>query len=320
MAKLFSASDKKVLKEVNKPESTLNKFLCENFAELFPKLTFIKSEFVLTGNVRTRGSNGRIDIFAYNADTKRFVIFELKKDFDKNITDQAADYRDFIEDNFAEIYLLATQTLNVPLPKHSEIEKSTIEIILIAKAFSSTQIDRLKKIKDNLITLIRYYWFENDFVFIDYVNNNPDEDKADTTNAKKIKQIGLIATQDPDMYEIDRFFNVNQTAKDVFIVFYDFLKNTNKDLLSIQPQQVVMKVKFEENSFSACGSGGKGAKKKVLQINTNIDISTMSNVDFEDRVRIGQKKKGSLGTERYEVYFKDTIDMNNFIDFIKDKL
>ena len=185
MAKLFSASDKSVLKQVNKSESALNKFICENFVELFPKLTFIKREFVLTGNVRTSGTNGRIDIFAYNADTKRFVIFELKKDFDKNITDQAADYRDFIEDNFAEIYLLATQTLNITLPKHSEIEKNRIEIILIAKVFSATQIDRVNKIKENLITLIKYYWFENDLVFIDYVNNAPKEDETDTTNEKK---------------------------------------------------------------------------------------------------------------------------------------
>ena len=196
MAKLFSASDKSVLKQVNKSESALNKFICENFVELFPKLTFIKSEFVLTGNVRTSGTNGRIDIFAYNADTKRFVIFELKKDFDKNITDQAADYRDFIEDNFAEIYLLATQTLNITLPKHSEIEKNRIEIILIAKIFSSTQIDRVNKIKENLITLIKYYWFENDLVFIDYVNNVPKEDETDTINAKKATPIIIKSVQE----------------------------------------------------------------------------------------------------------------------------
>ena len=110
-----------------------NKFICENWSNLFSNLTFIKSEFPLEGNVRSLGNNGRMDIFAYNPVSKKFVIFELKKDYDKNITDQAADYRDYIADNFSKIYLQSTQRYDAKLPKFDEINQENVEIILIAK-------------------------------------------------------------------------------------------------------------------------------------------------------------------------------------------
>lgn len=318
MPKLFSTQTKKFLKQVDKPEKELNKFICENWKSLFPKLTFISNEFPLKGNVRSIGTNGRMDIVAYNPQTKRFVIFELKKDYDRNITDQAADYRDYVQDNFSDVYLLSTQKYDIGLPKYLEINTNQVEVILIAKKFSITQIERVKKSKDNTITLIKYFWFEDDLIFIDYLNNDPDEEKIESINTKKVQQIGAIVNQDPDVFEIDRYFNLKQEAKEVFTHFYNFLKT--KGEVTIEPQQVVMKVRIKDNTFSAIGSAGKGGSKKILQINTNIDVSTISNVRFEDRIRPGQKRKGSLGTERFEVYFKDTNDMENFEHFLNDKI
>ena len=97
------------LELTDKSEQELNEFICENWENLFPSLTLITSEFSLKGSVRSMGNNGRIDILAYNPETKKFVIFELKKDYDKNISDQAADYRDYVQDDFSEVYLHSTQ-------------------------------------------------------------------------------------------------------------------------------------------------------------------------------------------------------------------
>ena len=146
MPKLFSTTDKKFLKQIDKPEHSLNKFICENWSSLFSKYILISSEFSIKGNVRSLGTNGRIDILAYNPTSKKFVIFELKKDYDKNITDQAADYRDYVQDNFSDIYLQSTQKYNINLPKYDQITQDKVEIVLIAKKFSITQIDRVKKI------------------------------------------------------------------------------------------------------------------------------------------------------------------------------
>lgn len=317
MPKLFSTQNKKFLKQVDKSEKDLNKFICDNWVALFPKLTLISSEFPLKGNVRSIGTNGRMDILAYNPLTKRFVIFELKKDYDRNITDQAADYRDYVQDNFSEVYLHSTQKYDIELPKYIEINANQVEIILIAKRFSITQIERVKKQKENTITLIKYFWFEDDLIFIDYINNDPDEEKIESMNTKKVQQIGSIINQDPDSFEIDRYFNLKQEAKQIFTHFHNFLKTRGE--VTLEPQQVVMKVRFKDYTFSAVGSAGKGGSKKVLQINTNIDISDMQNVRFEDRVRPDKPKKGSLGTERYEVYFKNMEDMEIFEHFLNSK-
>jgi hypothetical protein len=84
MIRLFSSNNKKFLKSVDKSEAELNRFLSENWNDFFPQFKFIKSEFTLDGNVRGKGTAGRIDIFAFNPKTKKFIVFELKRDFDKN--------------------------------------------------------------------------------------------------------------------------------------------------------------------------------------------------------------------------------------------
>lgn len=318
MPKLFSNHNKKFLQQIDKPESVLNKFIVENWKSLFPKLTFIASEFPLKGHVRSIGTNGRIDILGYNPESKKFVIFELKKDFDKNITDQVADYRDYIQDNFSDIYLHSTQKYDILLPKFLEINSNYVEIILIAKKFSITQIERVKKSKENVITLIKYFWFEDDLIFIDYINNDPDEEKIEALNTKKIKQIGLIAQQDPDIYEIDRYFNLKIEAKEAFTFFYNFLKTKTEVVL--EPQQSKMKVICKTQKFSAIGYGAKTGRKMILQINTNIDVTTIKNVEVEDRVRPNQKKKGSLGSERYEIFIKSLEEIKILTDFLEDKL
>jgi hypothetical protein len=320
MPKLFSSSNKKFLSQIDKPEKELNKFICENWKDLFPKYMLIASEFPLKGNVRSLGNNGRIDILGYNPETKKFIIFELKKDYDKNITDQSADYRDYVQDNFSDVYLHATQKYEITLPKFTEINQDKVEIILIAKKFSLTQIDRVKKIKDNNITLIKYFWFENDLIFIDYINNDPDDIKIETTNTKKINDIKNIISQDPEMYEIEQFFGKYAAGKEVFLLFLKFLKT--KGNVELDFKQTKIGVKVNNSTFSVVRAGGQGGRKSILQINTDINAtSLLDEIQIDDRVRgEGHKKKGSLGLERYEVFFRNSEEIQIFWDFIKDKI
>lgn len=318
MPKLFSSNSKKFLKQINRPESELNKFICENWASLFPNLVFISNEFPLKGNVRSIGTSGRMDILAYNPKSKRFVIFELKKEYDKNITEQAADYREYVEDNFADVYLKTTQLYNIQLPKYQDMDIKQIEIVLIAKKFSITQLERVKKNKENNITLIKYFWFEEDLIFIDYLNNDPDEEKMETLDSKKVRLVKEIINQDPDLYEIDRFFNLRQISKEVFLVFYDWLKKLGE--VKITPKQSFLKIGFKQYTFSAIGYAGKVGSKQILQINTNIDLTNTEGLLVEDRKREGQKKKGSLAPERYEIRIRNREEMELMLNALKDKI
>ena len=211
MPKLYSNKEDTFLHIVEKSEKEINTFICKKWKNLFPQYTFIKSEFTLKGSVRTAtGNNGRIDILAYNPGTRRFVIFELKKDYDRNITDQVADYRDFVQENYAAIYLQTTQDYLIQLPKYADIQTDKVEIVLLAKHFSHTQLERVKHLskKDNLITLIRYFWFESDLIFIDYVNNDPEQKQAELANTRKLNTIKNTIMQDGALAEVSAYFGI----------------------------------------------------------------------------------------------------------------
>ena len=85
MSKLFSTKDKRFLRKIQKTEKELNDFLVNHWNFIFPNLTLIKSEFQLEGDVRSKGTAGRIDILAFNSKSKKIVVFELKNDLEELI-------------------------------------------------------------------------------------------------------------------------------------------------------------------------------------------------------------------------------------------
>ncbi|MEF9950323.1 MAG: hypothetical protein RR752_04010, partial [Mucinivorans sp.] len=259
MPKLFSSQSKKFLMQIDKPEKDLNQFICDNWLSLFPHLKLVASEFSLAGNVREIDKSGRIDILAYNPSTRKFVVFELKKDYDRNITQQASDYLDFVQENFEKVYLGAYQTYKCDLPEFTQVIRDQVEIVLIAKRFNPTHIERVKKSKGNNITLIKYYWFEDNLIFIDYINNDPDAVNIESINAKKINKIKQIVDQDPDYSAIEQYFGLKPEAKIAFTYFYEFLKKLTN--IAIEAQQSKMKVTTSNTSFSVIGMGGKTGRK-----------------------------------------------------------
>lgn len=313
MIKIYSAEKGTFLKKVNKSEVELNRFLSENWGHFFPQYTFVKSEFTLDGNVRSRGTSGRIDILAFNPKTNRFVVIELKRDIDKNIRNQVSDYRDFIEDNFAKIYLLATQKFNITLPKYETIAEDSIEVVMIAKSFSQTDIDKARK-SSKEITLIKYVWFENQLLLIDYLNNDPD-DLIEKENAEKIKKIKSIIDNKPELADADSFLFGKEEAKRLFKIFYEYLKNIGDVQLDVQASKI--KVSFGKQGFSVIGYAGKTGRKCHLVINTNIDTVKIMENRFDDRMRKDGKMKGSIGSERYEVFITTEDDLFELLKIIE---
>jgi hypothetical protein len=316
MPKLFSNQNKKFLKQINKSELELNNFLTENWKFIFPQYIFITNEFRLEGNVRSKGTSGRIDILTFNPESKNFLIFELKKDQDKNIRNQASDYKDFIEDHFAEIYLQTIQKFNIKLPKYNEIAKDSVEIFLMAKQFSQTDIEKAKKSKGN-ITLIKYFWFEDDLFLIDYLNNDPD-DILEKMNTEKIKKIKNVIEDKHFLSEADIFFAKKKESKRLFYIFLNSLNKISNTEIIVQDTKIKLIIKNE--TFSIIGYSGKTGRKSFLQINTNIDVSNIDGLLVDDRVRPDGSKKGSLGIERYEVFIQNEFQIINFIDYVKSNL
>lgn len=313
MLKLYSTDTNKFLKTVNKSEAELNKFLSENWNHFFPQYIFIKNEFTLDGTVRSKGGSGRVDILAFNPKSNKFVVFELKRDIDRNLRNQVSDYKDFIEDNFAKIYLLSTQKYEAVLPKYEKISEDSIEVVLIAKIFSASDIDKARKSK-NEITLIKYLWFENQLLLIDYLNNDPD-DLIEKENAEKIKKIKSIIDNTSELADAESFLYGKEEAKRLFRIFYEYLKNLGQ--VSVEAQASKIKVSFGEETFSVIGYAGKTGRKCFLVINTNINEITALGSIVDDRIRPGKKKKGSIGGERYEVFITNEDELLNMLSIIE---
>lgn len=320
MPKLFSITDQKTLKQVQKSESELNNFLTNHWKYIFPNFKFIKSEFRLNGNVRSNESSGRIDIFAFNPKTRKFIVFELKKEFDKNISQQASDYKDFLEDNFEKIYLETTQKFGIELPRYHEIEKEQIEVIFIAQKFTQTHISSAKK-RSN-VTLIKYFWFENNLFLIDYVNNDPDDEEKQ--NTEKIKKIKKIIDGKDELSEIEMFFYKKEKSKIYFERFYNFLSGFGN--VDIKISQTKISLKIKDFSFSIIPNNGSGKWKAFLQINTDFDVSNISSLVFDDRFNEKYlkekdgKPKGSLGNERFEVFVQEEQQLESLIAFLREKI
>jgi hypothetical protein len=319
MIKLYSTSNKKILETINKSEAELNKFLSLNWKSFFSQYLFIKSEFSIQGNVRSKGTSGRIDILAFNTTSNKFVVFELKKEKDKNIRNQVSDYKDYIEDNFSQIYLMSLQKYKAPLPLFEDISQDSIEVVMIAKSYSSTDIERVKKSKSkNLTTLIRYMWFENELLLIDYINNDPD-DLIEKENAEKLKRIKNIIENKKSLYaDVESFLFGKEEAQRLFKVFYEALNKIGKTTLIVQASKI--KVKLNNQTFSVIGYAGKTGRKCFLVVNTNIDQVINLGKIVDDRVRPNQKKKGSIGSERYEVFITTEQELMKFISIIENKI
>jgi hypothetical protein len=317
MIKIFNSKTKKFLKTLDKPEKELNQFISNNWKNIFPQYIFITNEFKIDGNVRSRGGSGRIDIISFNPKTKKFVIFELKKQQDKNIREQASDYRDFVEDNFAEIYLQTSQKYKIELPQYTEISKESAEIILIAKNFTQADIDKAKKSK-NEVTLIKYFWFEDDLVLIEYLNNDPETEELE--NTEKIKKIkAIIENKDAvKVTEIDMFFHKLEKAKSFYIEFIENLKTFTN--IKEQINKLTIKILTDEGiSLSISGFTGKGQKKCILRIDTDIENISKTSLKFDDRKMANGKLKGSIGSERFQVYINSTDELNEIINLIKNE-
>ncbi len=164
-------------------------------------------------------------------------------------------------------------------------------------------------------------WFEEELLLIDYLNNDPLEliEKENTEKLKKIKAITDNKPVNDNITEVDMFFHKKDEAKRLFLIFFELLKSIA--ITEMVVQQTKVKVEINDQSFSVIGFSGTGPRKAFLQINTDIEeVKCLTNIDIDDRVRPGAKKKGSLGTERYEVYLKTEEEVYKMFDEIKNKI
>lgn len=197
-----------LISEVELSEKQLQNKILDIFQLLFPNFILIKTEYALSGDVRKFGVNGRIDILALNCESNSLVIFELKKNNDKNIFFQVMDYSDFVIENISTILLKSK--LEEKLKSKILEENRLPEIILIAHDFNHPTIRRFSSLK-NQVRVLRYKYFDGDFILFEELKdyNTPQ------------KKIGFTAEKEDisieDFEELILYF-FKYANNDIFVV------------------------------------------------------------------------------------------------------
>ncbi|NJM78486.1 MAG: hypothetical protein HC854_00500 [Flavobacterium sp.] len=157
---------------------------------------------------------------------------------------------------------MSLQKHKAPLPLFDKISQDSIEVVMIAKNYSSTDIERVKKsTSKNLTTLIRYMWFENELLLIDYINNDPD-DLIEKENAEKLKKIKNIIENKKSLYaDVESFLFGKEEAQRLFKIFYEALNKLGKTKLLVQASKI--KVQLNNQTFSIIGYAGKQVENVI---------------------------------------------------------
>ena len=264
MQQVLLNKDKEIMVPVTMSEEALQQFICDHWEKLFPEYTFIKKEFSLKGNVHGLNRKGRIDILAYRTDKKTnkkmFAIFELKRGHSNGMS-QATNYSYFVQCNFPVVHAKAKKVRSVELPKMKEMIDE-VEIVLIAKTFTDEQIFRAKKSND-LFTLIKYNWFEDDSFLIDCVHNA-------TATPKDISKPPSGATAKPSKWK----FSELDISPGVELVFR---RDTTKKCRVANDMQV----EYEGDLFSLVTLAKKLVQEKIGKEHVNVKKGGLWEFDYE---------------------------------------
>ena len=164
---LFDLRSKEAYNPVIISEIGLQEIICNNFNLFFPDITLVAKEFILNGWVRGGFKSGRIDILGFNQKSQSFVIFELKKGYTKNITNQIIDYVTYFQDNYDEII----EGEKIPKELSLKAQTKVPEIILIAGEFSHPSIKKMRSLEYSF-KLFEYQIFENGIIDLKKISSN----------------------------------------------------------------------------------------------------------------------------------------------------
>ena len=126
-----------------------------------------------------------------------------------------------------------------------------------------------------------------------------------------MRKIKNIIENEKSLYaDVDAFLFGKEEAQRLFKIFFESLNKLKKATLEVQATKI--KIGFKNETFSVIGYAGKTGKKCFLVINTNINQVVELGEIVDDRVRPNMKKKGSIGSERYEVFITTENELLKF--------
>src|SRR5690606_27969645 len=142
----------------------------ENNLKSLLHLDFIRSEFALNGF--------RIDTWAFDTETKSFVIVEYKRDKNFSVIDQGYAYLSLMLNNKADFILEFNESQQTTL-KRTDVDWTQSKVVFISPQFTNYQREAIN-FKDLPIELWEVKRFENDTVSFDQIQKTSAKESIKT--------------------------------------------------------------------------------------------------------------------------------------------
>lgn len=288
---LHDLNNQKNHKECDLLEYELQALLIKHWDVFFPDYLYISKEFYLSGDVRQINKSGRIDILALNRQTNRFIIIEIKKEFDINIRSQAFDYVDYFIENVHELYLKASEIKNLPAVR--DLDTKNVEILLIAKRFKDSDL-KLAKSDNNLnLTLISYTYFSNNSLLLSKF------DKEAKRDSKEKIKFGNIDN------DIDNFWSIFNHMIELNMILCDIHFKLVK---FVDEYSIYINIPSIYEKYALLCK-----EQNIPYLNLNVLRSALSCQDYSK----GLIKSTRIGNRNSSAYIFDLNKMNDKIQINK---
>lgn len=295
---IFSIKQNKLekVKEVAfKDEKEMQRITEQNLNDVLG-LEFVRAEVKL-GNLR-------IDILAFDNETKSFVIIEYKKDKNFSVIDQGYAYLALLLNNKADFILEYNESKSKSL-KRDDIDWSQSKVIFISPEFTRYQRQAIN-FKDLPIELWEISKYENDTILYNQLKA-PETSESITKITPKSEIVQKVSREIKPYTEEDQLEGAPDSIKEIYWELKEKILELGENI-QVRPR------KYYNGFIANTNFVDIHVKKSKLKIWINL-----SKGELDDPKKMARDVSGigHWGNGDYEINFKPGDDLDYLMSLIK---
>jgi len=267
-----------------------------NLIEIFD-LEFIRSEFAL--------NNFRIDTFAFDNQSKSFVIIEYKKDKNFSVIDQGYDYLSLMLNNKADFILEYNENCKNSL-KRNDVDWSQSKVIFVSPSFTNYQREAVN-FKDLPIELWEVKRYANQTVNFIRLQTSGATDSIKTIS-KRSDAIESVSKEIKVYMEDEHLAGKTEEIKELYKRFKASILNIS-DEISLKPTKWYIGFIAKRNVADI------HIQKKALKLWINLN---KNGLDDPKKLARDVSNVGHWGNGDYELHINDDDNLEYIISLIKE--
>lgn len=274
--------------------------LVEDNLKILLDLEFVRSEFSITGSVKTL----RIDTLAFDYKNNSFVIIEYKQDKNFSVVDQGYAYLSVMLNNKADFILEYNECCNKVLKK-ADIDWSQSRVIFISQAFTPYQKEAIN-FKDLPISLWEIKCFENQTINFEEIRKLNATESIKTVSSEE-SAVSIVNKEVVVYTENDHTKNISENIINLYNQIREYISNLDN---------VEIKVTKLYIAFTVNGSNFTDIVilKKGLKLFLNMKQGTL---DDPYKLTRDVSNTGHWGNGDYELNISNADKLDYVLSLIK---